>query len=209
MIELTKIVLEKVGGFFNRTLFYSLAFVFFLTFGLHLIHVQAQESSIGVMSSVQPCVLEIYLEPGDRDNNDFSNQYLIDVRFLSGVLFHSFSLSTDTSGKGVYNFCSNSAIPIPSSYNFYIKGASHLRKAILNVSTFNSSKTILDFRTPDKVFIAGEIGDIVDNKINSLDISSQIKKLNTADLLYDLNRDGVVNLKDLQITRKNFFKIGD
>ncbi len=167
------------------------------------------DKNMTISSNVHGCILEIFLQPSDRSFGNYGTQAQIDIKYTNEVNFHTVNLITNGLGLGTYNFCANSIYPNPSSYHLYVKGVSHLRRKISSQNLFSTYLTTKDFRVSQYVLIAGEINSLKDNKVNSLDISAQILKLNTSDTISDLNKDGIVNETDLEITRKNFFLIGD
>jgi hypothetical protein len=62
----------------------------------------------------------------------------------------------------------------------------------------------------NKKMLAGETSIQFDNKINSLDFSTQVRSLfETNDQKNDLNQDGEVNTLDISNTVYNFYKTGD
>lgn len=199
-----------IRNFIQKRIIYFLLLICSLTLFLGIPKSIAQQQDVNVSATVQPCILILLFQPSDRILGNFSTNADVSLRFsTTNNLLHNFNLTTDNSGSGVYDFCANSIFPVSGLYDFYIRGTSHLRKRISTVLTFTRATTTTDLRSPTNLLIAGETSNIFDNKINSLDISTQIRALGTNNILNDLNQDGIVNELDLEITRRNFFLVGD
>jgi hypothetical protein len=188
---------------------FTLIIFYFILTSLFINTINAQQADVVINAIVQPCSLELFFEPSNRIPNNLSTQVNINIKFLDNTDFHIYTLTTNSIGGGLYNFCSNNIYPATGVYNLHVKGISHLRRVISSQSLFTNVTTVKDYRQNEFLLIAGETSNTFDNKINSLDISTQIGKLNTVDYVNDLNQDGIVNEADLVITRNNFFKIGD
>ena len=99
---------------------------------------------------------------------------------------------------------------LPKSYNFLIKGYSHLKKRINNVP-LTANLDLADLSFGVTVFLlAGDTNGISgDNYINSLDFSVISNNIYTSDYKTDLNQDKYVNGLDYAIAATNILKFGD
>jgi hypothetical protein len=117
---------------------------------------------------------------------------------------------SDDQGIAHFDFCVQNLTFQPGKYDLAVKGLSHLCKSFLGVSTFENDTTLTDLTGNNQVLLAGETSNIFDDKINSLDASTQIRAFyKTDDEKNDLNRDGKVNSLDFSNTVYNFYKLGD
>jgi len=99
--------------------------------------------------------------------------------------------------------------PIASgNYRIEIIGYSHLNKNF-PCRLVSSSEEYVDLTQDSAVLLAGEVSNVYDNYINSLDISVLVNQLYNADYLTDLNQDSKVNSLDMSIQIYNLFKFGD
>jgi hypothetical protein len=117
------------------------------------------------------------------------------------------NIPTDDSGEGTLVIPAGDAL-IDSSYRFFIKGYSHLRREF-NCYTLDHVDQYIDFTLEGKELLAGEISIIYDNHINSLDMSYLITHFGTSDNKADLNHDGIVDSLDFDILINNLFLTGD
>ena len=117
---------------------------------------------------------------------------------------------SDDAGRASFDFCSQNLNFAPGQYNFAVKGLSHLCKNFQNVQSFENDTFETDLTVGKKVLLAGETSNIFDDKINSLDASTQIRAFySQIDEKNDLNRDGKVNSLDFSNTVYNFYGLGD
>lgn len=174
------------------------------------IHAQPQ-ANVTVNTAVQACLLDIVVRPESRVPaiNNWGSTVDITILRNDNSLLAAFTLVTNNQGMGTYDFCLNGIFPTPGTYKFYAKGLSHLRKRFLGVSAFNAYRDLVNLTGASNFLIAGEVSNVVDNKINSLDMSYVINQFTTTDVKADLNRDGIVNNLDSTIVQGNYFKVGD
>ncbi|MBN1915580.1 hypothetical protein JW796_01115 [Candidatus Dojkabacteria bacterium] len=117
------------------------------------------------------------------------------------------NVTTDSNGYGEI-ILSDSEILNPGVYDFSFKGISHLRKNYYSY-TISSLEPYLNFTTNREYLLAGETSVIVDNYVNSLDVSTVVKNFYKTNIQNDLNRDGQVNSLDLSNQIINLYKFGD
>ncbi|MEO6728630.1 MAG: dockerin type I domain-containing protein [Candidatus Dojkabacteria bacterium] len=174
------------------------------------IHAQPQ-AIVNVTTSVQACLLDIVVRPEARVPAINNWDSIVDITILrnDNTLLAAFTLNTNIQGLGTYDFCLNGIFPTPGTYKFYAKGISHLRKRFLGVSTFNAYHDLVNLTGASNFLIAGEVSNVIDNKINSLDMSYVQNKIATTDYKADLNQDGIVSSLDTTIVQNNYFKVGD
>lgn len=170
--------------------------------------------NVEVSARVYGCHLDITARPEKRHMNNFSTILSIDIFDNLDNYIDTAIVTTDVNGEGRVALCDQGIeLDDSTNYNFYIRGYSHLRKVFANESAFSTALTVKDFwqSNPDNYLLAGETSNVFDNKINSLDLSTQIHKdiIFTNDYKNDLNQDGEVNSLDLSNTVYNFFEIGD
>ena len=117
---------------------------------------------------------------------------------------------SDDQGAATFDFCPQNITFDAGNYNISIKGLSHLCKYFPQVRAFDSDSQIVDLTVGNKVLLAGETSNVFDDKINSLDASTQIRAFySTNDEKNDLNRDEKVNSLDFSNTIYNFYDLGD
>ncbi len=113
-------------------------------------------------------------------------------------------------GAATFDFCPQNITFEPGNYNIAIKGLSHLCQYFQGVRAFDNDTDVVDLTTNNQILFAGETSNIFDDKINSLDASTQIRAFySTNDEKNDLNRDGKVNSLDFSNTIYNFYDLGD
>jgi len=123
---------------------------------------------------------------------------------------NSIQARSDKSGKASVNLCDQGIAIESGNYNFYVRGLSHLRKYYGNVNVVKDGSSVVDFSSGGSRLLAGETSNTFDNKINSLDASTQIRAFyKTDDEKNDLNRDEKVNSLDFSNTVFNFYKLGE
>jgi hypothetical protein len=120
------------------------------------------------------------------------------------IAFTDQIIQTDLSGNALVDV----AAPV-GTYDFALKGVSYLRTVVHDVGLLLTG-TVLDF-TQGGIFalLAGDVHSSNDNFINSLDLSVLLNKLNTGNVVSDLNADGKVNSLDLNMLLTNLSKRGE
>ena len=172
----------------------------------------AASDTVQIGAVVPSCILQVKAYPEKRipPANNWGTILNVAVYTIPAhTLLANFTTTTNNQGIGMVDLCSLGYAPLPGNYDFYLRGYSHLRKLYANINAFSTYATTLDFTTGGKVLLAGETSNIFDNKINSLDISTQIKALYSSDYKNDLNQDSKVNSLDISNTIYNFYKLGD
>lgn len=162
--------------------------------------------------SARVCLLNLKVYPEKRIPRigNWGPLVNVDIYNVANLYLGSMESRSNASGDVTFNACANNIILEPGIYNFYVRGLSHLRKSFPLQQAFNSNDTISDLTTGGRVLLAGETSNIFDNKINSLDVSTQVRAFyKTDDEKNDLNRDGKVNSLDFSNTVFNFYKTGD
>lgn len=199
----------KYFYFPKRTAFFALTIL--TISAIQISPVYAVEDNVDVSVSVPGCVLELTVKPEKRipATNNWDTILNVEVYRSNNTLLKAFTTNTDTTGKSTIDLCDLGAVPVPDTYNFYLKGYSHLRKKFASVTTFQNYYNTVDFTTGGIKLLAGEVSPADDNYINIFDFSAQVKKLYTNDYKTDLNQDGIVNSLDISNTIYNFYKTGD
>lgn len=174
------------------------------------IHAQPQ-ANVTITTSVQACLLDIVARPELRVPaiNNWATSLDITILRNDNTTLATFSGVTNNQGLLTYDFCSHGIFPTPGTYKFYVKGLSHLRKRFVGVSAFNAYHDLVNLTGASNFLVAGEVSNVFDNKINSLDMSYVINQQGSADAKADLNQDGIVNNLDFAIVQTNYFKVGD
>lgn len=167
------------------------------------------QEDITINADVAPCGLLINVKPEQRAVNNWANTADFEIRTMTDTLLHQFNLVTDFMGDGSRNLCADGVYLTADNYRFYVRGFSHLRKRFDNVPAMSSPTSSIDLSTTGGLLTAGETSNVYDNVINTLDLSTQIRFFGTLDVKNDLNRDGIVNFNDLQISLNNFYFVGD
>jgi len=113
-------------------------------------------------------------------------------------------------GLATFDFCAQNLTFAAGNYNIAIKGLSHLCRNFPGVYAFESDTQVVDLSLSNVLLLAGETSNVFDDKINSLDASTQIRYFyRTDDEKNDLNRDTKVNSLDFSNTVYNFYDLGD
>lgn len=168
------------------------------------------EDTVNVSASVNSCEIEITVYPEKRIPRTGNWGTLLTVQIFSGGNFiGSFQTNTSDQGTSLVNICDLGINLQEGTYTLRIRGFSHLYKVYPPVSGFGSYTSVIEFTGSGDVLFAGETSNVFDNKINSLDISTQIRAIYSADVKNDLNQDGGVNSLDFSNTITNFFLEGE
>jgi hypothetical protein len=131
----------------------------------------------------------------------------VEVRTPSTTnIIYAENVPTDNSAIGTLSAASDDDLP-PGTYDFAIKGISHLRKVFEDQTVGPTPQTYLDLTSEE--LLAGDSHPSSDNYINSIDIAYEVLHLYSEDMRADLNRDTRVNSLDFQTLAENLFKTGD
>lgn len=177
--------------------------------------VDAQEEEQVQIGAVVPgCQLSVIAKPEKRWPRIGNWDTFLTVRIYNssnGFVGQYTDLSNASEGRSTVNICQLLGFtPPPGNYRFFIRGFSHLYRDFGLVSAFGGQITELDFSTDGRILYAGETSNVFDNKINSLDISTQINALfSQNDPKNDFNQDGEVNSLEIANTIDNFYMLGD
>ncbi|MFW5702634.1 MAG: hypothetical protein ACOCXP_01565 [Candidatus Dojkabacteria bacterium] len=167
--------------------------------------------NLSVSSSVSTTALNLRVYPDSRvpSTGNFTNTQLVEIRTCNSALNTVTStptLATNSSGDGTISF--NPGSNFQGLYNIYVRGVSHLGKD-LGCVDFNTRTVTAQFTAPEDRLIPGEVSAVYDNYINGLDASGIASNFGTSNVLYDLNRDGIVDQLDLDIWGGNVYLLGD
>lgn len=158
--------------------------------------------------AIEEVQFQVYPEKRVPSTGNWSTVATVQFRNCStgAVLYSASGINTNSSGVGTVNL---SGTPITGgSYRFAIKGASHLNR-VFGCYSLTTAATYINLTLEGKLLIAGEISNIIDNYINSLDISVLINALYSANYYSDLNQDGDVNSLDVSNLIVNLYTTGD
>jgi hypothetical protein len=157
------------------------------------------------------CLLGITVYPEKRIPavNNWGTILDVSIYDINHVHYASFTTTTDNQGFSLVDLCEMGYQPPHGVYHFQLRGYAHLRRYKTNYDAFAVDRTDINFSFDGTRLLAGETSNVFDNKINSLDISTQIIKLYTNDYKNDLNQDRKVNSLDLSNTIYNFYAVGE
>lgn len=199
-----KVSMQRLVCFFGL-----LMFIFIVT---TKVRAQTQTEDVTINASISSCILNLRSYPEKRIPSTNNWQNILEVEMIDEnqqLSVGVFTVTTNNQGEANVNLCDQNINVVGGNYTFRLKGYSHLIKQYSNINTFNTQETTIDFTALGNDLLAGETSPVYDNKINSLDISTQINYIFTSDIKNDLNRDGKVNSLDISNTITNFFVIGD
>lgn len=150
--------------------------------------------------------IKVYPEKRVPATGNWVNQNTIQIRTVGSTTpIISQVVSMNVNGDGTMSPIDPIILPA-GTYDFAIKGYSHLRK--IYTGTISTAVTNLDFTGPGNEMLAGDTSLVEDNYINSLDLSNLSRNLYTGDIKNDLNRDTSVNSLDLSNIAFNLYKSG-
>ncbi|MFA5127683.1 MAG: hypothetical protein WC457_01595 [Patescibacteria group bacterium] len=124
------------------------------------------------------------------------------------ALAYSTDLSFGATGSTTI---SGNGIPV-GTYDAMLKGEAHLAKRIINVNIVNGSNTTLDFTQANTFYLyTGDVQGtgLKDNFVDILDVSKEDIEFNSSQKIFDLNRDGAVDVLDISAVLTNFNMRGD
>lgn len=169
------------------------------------------QDDVQIHGIIYGCVIDITTYPEKRvampTHPNLHTILTVELYDQSNHLIDTWTITTDNYGHGLVNVCDRGHKLPGGRYNIFLRGYSHLRKAFLNRSLFYRYSTVVDVRHNE--LLAGETSNFYNNKINSLDLSTQIRALFTNNYKNDLNQDTKVNSLDISNTIYNFYKEGD
>jgi hypothetical protein len=166
-------------------------------------------NQVTVTATIPTCILTLNIKPEKRIPRvgNWDTILNVEIRTSSNVPVLDATFPTDTQGTGSYDLCANNIYFPADSYNFFIRGFSHLQRVFNDVPAFNANAEFsISFATE---MLAGETSIVYDNYINILDFVTQINNLYSADYKNDLNQDGIVNSLDFNNTITNFYIAGE
>lgn len=165
--------------------------------------------SVGVRVSVGRIRFKVYPEKRIPQAGNWDTIANVQVRNTGSTVpfINRNDLPTTPNGEGEITLLPTEAID-SGTYDFSIKGISHLRKNYYSY-TISNLEPYFDFSATGQHLLAGDTSVIVDNYINSLDLSTMIINLYGGDYRNDLNQDGKVNSLDFGNQVYNLFKAGD
>ena len=151
--------------------------------------------------------IKVYPERRIPLTGHWMNQNVVEIRNIGSTTpLITQVVENDAQGVGVLNPINVSVLP-PGNYDIAVKGYSHLRKVYPNYS-FVTNTLNYDLTTTGEELEAGDTSIVIDNYVNSLDISYLSNNLYSGNLKSDLNRDGIVNSLDLSNQIRNLYKYG-
>lgn len=172
----------------------------------------SRTDDVQVTARVQNCNLELKVYPEKRIPLTGNWDTLMDVNVTepssTTQVAEIDNITTSTAGEYTHDLCDNDEILLDQAYDFYVEGYSHLRKRFAN-ENYSNAAPLVDLTTGGRLLLAGDTSVIKDNKINSLDISTQVNNIYSNDFRNDLNQDGLVNSLDISNTIYNFYLLGD
>jgi hypothetical protein len=169
------------------------------------------QTQVEITARIYGCLFEIIAYPEKRipRNGNWSTILNLDLISTSTNQSLSFQATTNSQGFASLDLCSMGFTPESGTFDLYLRGYSHLRKQFTNIDLFTFALTTLALTKDTQHLLAGETSVIFDNKINSLDVSTQVNNLYTNSYKNDLNQDGKVNSLDLSNTSYNLYLTGD
>jgi hypothetical protein len=169
------------------------------------------QTEVEVTARIYGCLFEITAYPEKRIPRigNWSTILSLDLNSPTTNQSLSFQVTTNSQGYATTDLCAIGFTPETGTFNLYLRGYSHLRKQFTNIDLFTYILTTLAFTNDNQQLLAGETSVIFDNKINSLDVSTQVNNLYTNSYKNDLNQDGKVNSLDLSNTSYNLYLTGD
>ncbi len=151
-------------------------------------------------------IIKVYPEKRIPATGNWQNQNIIEIRQVgSTVPIVSQVIAMNTIGDGTMASIDVNLVPT-GSYDFAIKGYSHLRK--IYTATVGTAEVNLNFTGPGQELLAGDTSVVEDNFVNSLDLSQISINLYSTNIRNDLNRDTEVNSLDLSNMSYNLYLSG-
>jgi hypothetical protein len=166
--------------------------------------------SVNIIAEIRGCIVKLKVHPEKRipRTNWWHTTHRVDIydHFTHSFL-GSYASYSNEQGESTTDLCALGITTPAGTYDYYVRGDSHLRKLYPNKPAFVNALTDLDL-TPEGDLLAGETSVIYDNYINALDLSTQIRKLFVNDYINDLNQDSKVNSLDISNTIYNYYVHG-
>ena len=207
---------KQISTKFMVCLLLCLGYSFVFTSAWFNIPVQAQGISKTAITLeikiANICLLNLKVYPEKRipRTGNWDTLLTAEIYNSANTYIGTLQARSNSTGNAVFNSCAAGLTTPPGIYNFYVHGFSHLRKSFPLESAFDDNNRVIDLTTGGKILLAGETSNVFDNKINSLDASTQVRAFyKTDDEKNDLNRDGKVNSLDFSNTVYNFYRLGD
>lgn len=165
------------------------------------------DTNVTVTANAVTEVFNFQTIPDDRIG-DLTNTQNITIRNCANTSnsYTYTNIPTDIGGFGTLN--------IPANHNQFgskrviVRGFSHLNKD-LGCIDFDSVDFTHYFNQPGEELTPGEVSNVYDNYINSLDASGVITDFTQTTVKYDLNLDGTVDGTDLDILLNYLYQAGD
>lgn len=167
-------------------------------------------ANVDVDVTVYNCQLQFTVYPEKRipATNNWATNLSMEILNLSNTSLGSFSAVTNNAGVATVNICDEGIFLTAGNYNYKIKGESYLQKRFDNYPGYSAGLTIVDFSGAGELKV-GDNREGGDNKVNSLDLTAQVKNIYSTDYKNDFNKDGVVNALDISTLLANFYITGD
>jgi hypothetical protein len=205
---LTKI---KTNSVLSVVLLFTLLFSCLFTLNVDSSQSGSTTATLGVIKNIV-CIFNFVAKPEKRipRTNNWNTLLTVKIYNSSNTPLTTVSqLRTANNGSGSIDLCPRNLDLSLGLYNFDVIGFSHLCKRFNSIPAFETDTQVVDFSTNGAELLAGETSNVRDEKINSLDMSTQIRYLyRTDDEKNDLNRDNKVNSLDFSNTIYNLYKLG-
>lgn len=155
-------------------------------------------------------LIKVYPEKRLPRTGNWDTVLQLDVREsdTKNLVISKSNVPTGNNGEALIDLCSEGLVLLNKPYDFYVTAESHLRK-FFGAMAFDNATGYIDLTTGGRVLLAGDTSVQKNNKINSLDLSTQEAKFYSGDGRNDLNKDGKVNSLDMANTIDNFYLSGD
>ncbi len=169
----------------------------------------SSQIDVEVTVAVYGCEFNLKTYPEIRTAINWDTLLNVEIYDSVDVYKGTFQIPSNNNGDATINLCDNGIFLLNGTYDFYIKGFSHLRKKFDNYGGFSTASSTIDFTAFGELLIAGETSNVYNNVINTLDISTQMVDIGTSDVKNDLNQDGIVNMLDINHTISKYLVEGD
>lgn len=165
------------------------------------------DAGLTITAGVSTQTFNFQTIPDDR-LADLSNTQDITIRNCLGSGGSNTFANVPTNNLGFGSLNISPSASISGSKRVLVRGLSHLNQDMgcINFSQVNFTH---NFNQPGQELIPGEVSNVYDNYLNSLDASGIISDLGQTTVKYDLNLDGSVDDSDLDIMLNYLYLTGD
>ncbi len=171
--------------------------------------VNAKSTGVGAVVKMLQLDFTVYPEKRDPVIGNWSTILQLDFKDCASLnpFFSYEGITTSDSGTGTLIIPDEDIIE-KGNYAISIKGFSHLTKNFSCRYIADNLYESEDF-TPEGDLLAGDTSNVVDDYINSLDLSTTTRNIYQNSYKDDLNQDTTVNSIDLSNQVWNLFLAGD